>query len=158
MVIVTLICAALIVAADQITKLLVVNYIKPVGSVTVIPGILDFSYVENTGMAFGWLENGRWLFIVFTTLVLLAMLVYIIYKRPASKLLNLTVGFVLGGGIGNLIDRVLNGFVVDFLALSFFPPVCNVADYFVTAGTVMFFVYLIFFSDWLKSDKVKKDG
>ena len=68
-------------------------------------------------------------------------------SRPQykNKLFFAATACVVGGGIGNLIDRVFNGYVVDFLALSFFPPVCNIADYFITAGTVMLMVYIVFY-------------
>lgn len=153
--IVALVCSAVIVIVDQVTKLAVVNTVKPVGSVTVIKNILDFTYVENRGAAFGMMQNKRWLFIICTAAAIILMICYLIYKKSDSKLFNLSFAFIIGGGIGNLIDRVLYGYVVDFLSLSFFPPVCNIADYFVTAGTVMLIIYIFFFSDFLK-DKDKK--
>ncbi len=155
-----LIIAVLIVAVDQAAKLLVICYLKPLGSVSVIPHLLDFTYLENKGAAFGMLENKRWLFIACTAVALLLMIIFLIWKKSDSKLLNFSLAFIIGGGIGNLIDRILYGYVVDFISLSFFPPVCNIADYFVTAGTVMFIIYILFISDRFKGSgkKRKKNG
>ena len=72
----------------------------------------------------------------------------------------MAAALIIGGGLGNLFERIFLGYVVDYLSLSFFSPVCNFADYCITAGTVCLIVYLLFFSDFLKSDKakLKKDG
>ena len=74
--IVALVCAAVIVIVDQVTKLAVVNTVKPVGSVTVIKNILDFTYVENRGAAFGMMQNKRWLFIICTAAAIILMICY----------------------------------------------------------------------------------
>ena len=63
---------------------------------------------------------------------------------------------IIGGGLGNLFERIFLGYVVDYLSLSFFPPICNFADYCITAGTVCLIVYLLFFSDFMKNDKKKE--
>lgn len=112
--------AATIVLADQMIKCLVVYALKPIGTVTAIPGILDLTYLENPGAAFGMLKNQRWFFIA-ATLLLMAVLIYIMFrKRIKSKMFYASAALIIGGGVGNLIDRIFLGYVVDYLQLSFF--------------------------------------
>ena len=80
-------------------------------------------------------------------------LTYHFYK---GKFFYVCAALIIGGGIGNLIDRIFFGYVIDYLSLSFFPPVCNFADYCITAGTIMLVIYLLFFSDVLDSSKKAK--
>ena len=75
---------------------------------------------------------------------------------PLIPWIALVLLLIIGGGLGNLFERVFLGYVTDYLSLSFFPPICNFADYCITAGTVCLIVYLLFFSDFLKSDGKKK--
>lgn len=156
--IIILISAVIVAGLDQLIKYLVAVNLKPVGSVEVIPNLFSLTYVENKGAAFGIMSNMRWVFIVFT-LIIIAILIYIIIKNKIqSKLFNISAILLIGGGIGNLIDRIFFGYVIDYLSVSFFPPVCNFADYCITAGTVILVIYLIFYSDFFKKKtKVKSD-
>lgn len=154
--IVTFIIAALSIVVDQVIKIFVINNLQPIKSVTVIDNLLTFTYVENKGMAFGMLANQRWIFIALTSIVILALVIAVFKLKNQSRLFYISAALLIGGGIGNLIDRILYGYVVDYIALSFFPPVCNFADYCVTAGVIIFLVYLFFFTDFLKSDKEKR--
>ncbi len=147
----------LVAALDYLIKILVMNNLKPVGSLTVIPGLFSLTYVENRGAAFGMLSNARWVFILFTILVIIALIYVVIKKRIESKLFNAAVILIIGGGIGNLIDRIFYGYVVDYLSVSFFPPVCNFADYCVTVGAALMVIYLLFFSDMFEK-KDRKNG
>ena len=106
------------------------------GTVTAIPGLLNLTYVENRGVAFGMMENQRWLIIIATVLVM-AFLIFLLFRKVGkNKLFAASVVLIVGGGVGNLIDRVFLGYVIDYLQLTFFPPVCNFADYCVVVGTV----------------------
>ena len=154
--IMTFIIAALSIVVDQVIKIFVINNLQPIKSVTVIDNLLTFTYVENKGMAFGMLANQRWIFIALTSSVILALVIAVFKLKNQSRLFYISAALLIGGGIGNLIDRILYGYVVDYIALSFFPPVCNFADYCVTAGVIIFLVYLFFFTDFLKSDKEKR--
>ena len=155
--IISLIIGLLIVAADQIIKYLVTAYLQPVGSITVIDNLFSLTYVENRGVAFGMFSGMRWIFIALTVVIMALVIFYMFKKRPESKLFYVCVPLIIGGGIGNLIDRVFYGYVIDYLSVSFFPPVCNFADYCITVGTVLLVVYILFFTDTLKSEKkVKK--
>lgn len=142
---------------DYVIKILVLNNLKPIGSLAVIPGLFSLTYVENRGAAFGMLSNARWIFIVFTFIVIAVLIYFIFKKRITSKLFNISAILIIGGGIGNLIDRIFYGFVVDYLSVSFFPPVCNFADYCITVGAGLMVIYLIFFTDFL-SKKDKQNG
>ena len=154
--IMTFIIAAVSIAADQLIKILVINNLKPVKSVTVIENLLNFTYVENKGMAFGMLANQRWVFMALTSAVIVALAVAVFKLKKQGTMFYISAALLIGGGIGNMIDRLLYGYVVDYISLSFFPPVCNFADYCVTAGVIMLLIYLLFFTDFLKSDKEKK--
>lgn len=147
----------LVALIDYIIKILVLNNLKPIGSLAVIPGLFSLTYVENRGAAFGMLSNARWIFIVFTFIVIAVLIYFIFKKRITSKLFNISAILIIGGGIGNLIDRIFYGFVVDYLSVSFFPPVCNFADYCITVGAGLMVIYLIFFTDFL-SKKDKQNG
>ena len=143
----------LIAFLDQLFKYLVEIFLKPVGTVEIIPNLFSLTYVENRGAAFGIMSDMRWIFIVFSIIVIIALLVIVFRYKVKNKLFLTAVVLLIGGGIGNLIDRILYGFVIDYLSLSFFPPVCNFADYCITAGTVLLLIYLLFYSKFFKSDK-----
>ncbi len=150
-------CSLLIAAIDYIIKILVINNLKPISSFAVIPGLFSLTYVENRGAAFGMLSDARWVFITFTVIVIAVMIYLMFKKRITSKLFNISAVLIIGGGIGNLIDRIFYGYVVDYLSVSFFPPVCNFADYCITVGAALLVIYLMFFSDFL-SKKDKNNG
>ena len=144
MAILALFIAGTIVLTDHLLKILVVYALKPVGSMTAIPGLLDFVYVENRGAAFGMLADSRWVFMVVSAVSIVALSVYLIRKKPKSRLLCLSLAFVIGGGIGNMIDRVALGYVVDMIDFRLIHfAVFNVADSFVCVGAGMLMLYLI---------------
>lgn len=143
-----ILCAVIIIVGvilDQISKFLAVQYLKPAGTVKLIDNIFHLTYAENTGAAFSIFEGGRIVFVA-VTFVMLAVFAFILFSgRVKSFVGEITVAFIISGGLGNLIDRVLNGFVVDmfyFVPINF--PVFNVADIFITCGAVVFIIlYLI---------------
>lgn len=150
----------LLAVLDQVIKYLVSADLKPMGSVTVIDNILNFTYVENRGVAFGMFSGMRWVFIALTALLICAIIIYMFKRKPQSKLFYVCVALIIGGGIGNLIDRIFYGYVIDYISLSFFSPVCNFADYCITIGTVLLVIYVLFFSKEFneqKKVKAKKD-
>lgn len=151
-----IILSAVIVGIDQLIKFLVYSYLKPVGSVEIIPGLFSLTYVENKGAAFGMMANMRWVFIIFTIAVI-AVLFYVLFKKKIkSKMFTASAILLIGGGIGNLIDRIFLGYVIDYLSISFFPPVCNFADYCITVGTGLLLIYMIFISDYFNGSKKEK--
>ena len=150
------IVGAVLVIIDQIIKYFVSAYLQPVGSVSVIDNLFSLTYVENKGVAFGMFSDMRWIFVAITSILLVIIIFYMFKKRPKGKFFYVCAALIIGGGIGNLIDRIFYGYVIDYLSLSFFPPVCNFADYCITAGTIMLVIYLLFFSDILDSSKKAK--
>lgn len=152
----SLIVGAVLVVIDQVIKYFVSAYLQPVGSVSVIDNLFSLTYVENKGVAFGMFSDMRWVFVALTSVLLAIIIFYMFRKRPKGKFFYICAALIIGGGIGNLIDRIFYGYVIDYLSLSFFPPVCNFADYCITAGTIMLVIYLLFFSDVLDSSKKAK--
>ena len=126
-----------------------VEGLEPLGSISVIPGFLDFTYVENRGVAFGMFSGMRWLVVAITCVLCLALLLVLLFYRGHTGLSSTACVLVIAGGLGNIIDRMLYGFVVDYIAVSFFPPVFNFADCLVTVGAAILIVYLIY--DLVKS-------
>lgn len=136
---------AFFVILDQIFKYFARLNLKFIGDITVISGLLEFTYVENRGAAFGMFQNQRWFFVAFAVIMILFFVYLIKCKKLTDKMVLTAASLIIAGGIGNLIDRVFLGFVVDYIKLSFFPPVCNFADYCITFGTAILFVYILFF-------------
>lgn len=141
----------LIVIIDQILKLLTVSNLKGNEDISLLNGLLKFTYVENKGAAFGIMQGAKYLFILLVILLLIFYLYVMIKRKFDSKMLIWGLSLIVGGGIGNAIDRLFLGYVVDYIKLSFFPPVCNFADYCITAGTVLVLIYICF-------GKVKSQG
>lgn len=144
MLVLSLILAALGAGADQAVKYLVIQNVKPNGDLTLLPGLLDITYVENTGVAFGLLQGYVWVMIAVTSVLILAMLCVLAFYRNHTALSRLACILILAGGIGNLIDRIRLGYVVDYVRVSFFPPVFNLADSFVVLGAILLLAYAIF--------------
>ncbi|HHU48419.1 MAG: signal peptidase II [Caldicoprobacterales bacterium] len=133
-----------IVAADQITKYIAVQYLKPLRTVPVLEGIFSLSYVENSGAAFGILQNQRWFLILLPALIIAAIIVYLVIHRNESLLFRICLAVILGGAFGNLIDRIFLGFVVDMFQATFIEfPVFNVADIAVVCGTIVLALLLL---------------
>lgn len=134
------------VIADQVTKYIVVENIELHGSVTFIDGFMSFYHTRNTGAAFSMLSEQRWVFMVFSV-ISMGLIIYLLAKEyRRHRLLNIALGMILGGGIGNMIDRIRLGYVVDFFRTDFVDfAVFNVADCFITVGAVLLAVYVIFF-------------
>ncbi|MGN1444770.1 MAG: signal peptidase II [Eubacteriales bacterium] len=135
---------ALIVFIDQLTKYLTVFYLKPVDTCPIIQDVLHLTYVENRGAAFGMLSENRWVFMTVSIVAILLLAVYLIWKKPKDKWVCLSLSFIIGGGIGNMIDRVALGYVVDMIDFRLIHfAVFNVADSFVCVGAGILMVWLI---------------
>lgn len=147
--------AAGIVAADQFTKFLTVANIALYQDVEFIPGFLGLTYVQNTGAAFSSFEGQQWLFAVIFTVFTVAVL-YEYFKKPMpfTKFERWCIAAVYGGGLGNMIDRVRLGFVVDMIETKFMNfPVFNVADCFITCGCIALMISLCFNKEFWKEEK-----
>ena len=132
-------------AVDLYTKALAVSRLAG-NSFPVIDNILNFTYVENTGAAFGMLKNGNVFLIISTVIILAAVIVYLTIKKPKAKAVKIASALIIGGALGNLYDRIFRGFVVDFIDIRFINyPVFNIADCCVVCGAIIFAVWVIFF-------------
>lgn len=148
--------ALMILALDQITKSLVIRYIPLYSEVALIPGFIGLTYVRNTGAAFSSLEGMRWLFVGIFAVLTLGILWEFPRKRlPLTTLERWCVACIYGGGLGNLVDRVRLGYVVDMIQTKFINfPVFNVADCFITCGCILLVAHLILFNrDFWKEEK-----
>ena len=148
---------------DQLTKWLAVTLLQGNPSVPIIPEVFQLTYLENPGAAFGMLQNNRWVFLIVSTVGILAVLLYLLIKRPTSKLLCLSLSFIVGGGIGNMIDRVLLGYVVDFFDFCLINfAIFNVADSFVCVGAGILALWVILDTiaeeKRLKAEKAAKEA
>lgn len=143
------------VVGDQLTKYFVVQAASPIidGKSAwyseFIPKVMSFIYRENTGAAWSIMDGGgaERVFLLTVSLIAMGMMVYILYKfYNRHILLTISLSMVLGGAIGNMIDRIRLGYVVDFLNTEFMKfPTFNIADCFITIGAVLMAVYIIFY-------------
>lgn len=133
-----------ILALDIATKYWAFHYLQPVGSIPVIENIFHLTYVENPGAAFGIFQDQRWVFIVATVLTLGFILWYLRNMDPDIKLLRWGLALIVAGAIGNLIDRILLGYVIDFLDFRVW-PVFNVADISIVTGTGLTILVILFY-------------
>lgn len=134
----------IILVIDLATKYWAYNYLQDVGSIPVIENIFHLTYVENRGAAFGILQDQRWIFIVATVATLIFILWYLRQMDPEIRILKIGLNLILVGAIGNLIDRVYLGFVVDFIDFRIW-PVWNVADMAIVVGTIITIGIIIFY-------------
>lgn len=156
---VVMIC--LLVVADQIVKNWSVEVLQPVGSMDFIHfgdfKIIDLTYLENDGAFFGSMSGQRWFLVGFTSLVLIAGIIAMFLLIKRSKLLDVAMGLFVAGGIGNLIDRIRFGYVVDMFEIKLFRfAIFNVADICVTVAFVLLLVYGIFIDP--KIEKAKQEA
>ena len=149
--------AAGIVAADQFTKYLTVASLALGERAPFIPGLLRFTYVQNTGAAFSSFEGQQWLFaLIFVVFTLLVIWEYRKKSMPFTTFDRWCIAAIYGGGLGNMIDRVRLGYVVDMIETEFITfPVFNVADCFITCGCILLMVSLFLFNKEFWKDEKK---
>lgn len=154
-----LLSAAAIVGIDQLTKWLTVKYLKPIGDFPLIKDVLHLTYVENRGAAFGMLSDNRWVFMVLSTVAILGIAVFMcVFSHRINPIFGSALAMIVGGGIGNMIDRITLGYVVDFINFELIDfAVFNGADSFICIGAAIMFIYVIFFDKEEKTDKKTKE-
>lgn len=144
-------------ALDQLTKFLTVENIPLYGQVEFIPGVLSFTYVQNTGAAFSSFQGMQWLFI----LIFIVFTAGIVWeftqkKMPFTTLERWFIAIIYAGGLGNMIDRLRFGYVVDMIKTEFMNfPVFNVADCLITCGCILLLGHLFFFNREFWKDEKK---
>lgn len=143
-----------VILSDQLTKWWAVHRLQPVSEIPIIRDVLYLKYATNDGMAFGLLSDSRWVFLLLTTVILVAVLIFLYKTRNRAKhpLFAVSLGLILGGGIGNMIDRVFFGdtlfcgSVVDFIDFRLIHfAVFNIADSAVCIGEALLILYILFF-------------
>lgn len=149
-----------VIGLDQLTKWLAVVCLQGEASFPLWKGVLHFTYVENTGMAFGMLKDHRWVFMVFSTIAIVALMIYLFRFRPEGKWMQISMAMIIGGGIGNMIDRIFLGFVVDFIDFTLINfAVFNVADSFVCVGAgIMILCLVLDLIKEIKAERAKKEA
>ncbi|MBR3894275.1 MAG: signal peptidase II [Clostridia bacterium] len=145
-----------IVALDQLTKAFAVIYLEGEASFPLWQDVLHFTYARNEGAAFGMLSDQRWVFMIFSTVAILVLLGVLFFRAPKSRYVQITLAMVAAGGIGNMIDRIALGYVIDFIDFTLIDfAIFNVADSFVTVGAFMLMGYLIW--DIIHEAKTEKE-
>ena len=147
--------AAAVIAADQATKFAAAAALRDIETFPLIKGVLHFTYVENRGAAFGMFSDKRWIFMVLSSVALVAIAVFTVINRKGRMMTNVALAMIFGGGVGNMIDRFASGFVIDFIdfrLINFW--VFNVADSFVCIGCGLLILSLILGE--IKTRKEKK--
>ena len=153
-ILITVVVASFVIAADRITKAMV----SPSANSGPFLGV-RITYLENKGAMMGILANHRWVFMALSIVLLIAIMLYVALSKQISMPTVIVLAAIIGGGIGNMIDRFAYGYVIDFIdiegILPFFVWVFNVADIFVTCGAVALFVIVIL--DEIKTKKAKNN-
>jgi len=136
-----------LIGIDQFSKYLALKYLKGVSSIPIINDVFHLTYVENRGAAFGLFQNNQIIFVVVAMIACIVGLYYI-YKKDLNLLAKSSIILLISGAIGNMIDRVRLGFVVDYFDFRIiWEYVFNVADIFVVVGTILLCIYILFFED-----------
>ena len=149
----------LCVAADQAVKFYVVSHLALYESAPLLPGIVELLYIQNTGGGFSILENYTWLLTVITAALMLFIAALMVKKVFSHPLAMWTLTVTLGGGLGNLVDRVRLGYVVDMFNFQFMNyPVFNVADILVVCGVIGFAAYYLLLHDRVSKKEEGHDG
>lgn len=144
------------IALDQLTKLLAVRYLMPVDTVPLWENVLHLTYVENTGAAFGTMKDARWVFLILSSVAIVGIALYLFFGYARTTLATVAFSMIVSGGIGNMIDRIALGYVIDFIDFRLIHfAVFNGADSFVCVGAGLLVLSLIL--DILHEKKEKQD-
>jgi len=143
----SIILTVLLIGFDQFTKWLAVTKLKGQEAFVLVKGVFELDYLENRGVAFGMLQNQRWPILVFGAIFIL-VIIFVIFRLPKGtkyNILQILLVCIVAGGIGNMIDRFLQGYVVDFFSFVLINfPIFNVADCYVVCATIGLCVMFLF--------------
>ena len=143
------------IVLDQLTKWLAVRFLYPIDTVPILEGALHLTYAENRGAAFGMLADNRWVFLVISTIAILAMIFYLFSGLSEGRLAGIALAMLISGGLGNMIDRTLLGYVVDFIDFRLINfAIFNGADSFVCVGAGLLILALVL--DIIREGKEKR--
>ena len=144
------------IALDQLTKWLSVWLLKPVSSVPIIKDVIHLTYVENPGAAFGMMKDSRWIFLISSTVAIILFIGFLYLGHAKNMLYVVSLSMIASGGIGNMIDRLALGYVVDFIDFTLIDfAVFNGADSFVCVGAGLMVLALIL--DMVKESRENKE-
>lgn len=143
----------IIVLIDQVSKYLTQAYVDLGQQIEWIPGLLSVTHIHNTGAAWSILEGQMWFFYIVTVIVVV-MIIYYMQQMKDEPLLKTGLAFILGGALGNFIDRLLHQYVIDMIQLDFIDfPIFNLADTALTIGVILLFIQYIFLDRQEKESK-----
>ncbi len=143
-----LLSIAVLIVIDQVTKHLAVLYLQDKDSIVIIPGVLELTFLKNRGAAFGILQDQK-VFFVMIAVMILVVIAYVLFQLPMEKkyiIMQVILVMIASGAAGNMIDRIKNNYVVDFISFVIINfPIFNVADIYVTVSTILFIVLFLFY-------------
>lgn len=140
-----MVAVIILAVIDRVIKLEVVEKVKPVGTVKVIDNVFALTYAENTGAAFSMFSGSTNVLSVFTLLLIVCGIAYLVFSKKHPVIYDILLPLILGGGIGNLYERFVYGYVVDYLHALFVDfPIFNFADCLITCSAIALIVYLIY--------------
>ena len=139
-----LLLSAVLAFVDQLLKIEMRNWLESAGEIPLIGEALKLTYLENRGMAFGMMQGQKWLLVWVTAFVLLILIAAIMMGKIRKPATLFTTAVIIGGGVGNLLDRVYRGYVIDYINVSLIDfPIFNFADICVTCGTIVLLILLV---------------
>ncbi|MBP0979759.1 MAG: signal peptidase II [Oscillospiraceae bacterium] len=134
-----------LILLDQIIKFLAENILSRYDTVAIVSSVFHLTYVKNYGAAFGILQNKKIFLIIITSIILVGTIVFLIFNKINNSVFLWSLSLIISGGVGNLIDRIIKGYVVDYIDFRLINfAVFNLADSFVCIGVFLFFIYMIF--------------
>ena len=150
----SIIFTAVLIIIDRISKIMAAKYLVGKGTVVIIPNLLGLQYIENTGMAFSML-SGKTIFLAVVTSLALAVMAYFLFvKRIGQPFERFCFILIFAGGVGNLIDRIFQGYVIDYFEFLFMDfAIFNVADVYVCIGVGLYALY-VFYTEYFKKEKL----
>lgn len=150
----SIIFTAVLIMIDRISKIMAAKYLVGKGTVVIIPHLLGLQYLENTGMAFSML-SGKTVFLAVVTSLALAVMAYFLFiKRIGQPFEKFCFILIFAGGVGNLIDRIFQGYVIDYFEFLFMDfAIFNVADVYVCIGVGLYALY-VFYTEYFKKEKL----
>lgn len=135
-----------LIVIDQAVKLFISSHMMLGAEIPVIDGFFSITYIHNTGAAFGILAGHIAFLLVLTGIMIAAVCVYLVVKRKTiHKMTGISLALIVSGGVGNIIDRTIYGYVVDFLDFKVWDPIFNIADIAVCVGCGLMILYVLFF-------------
>ena len=129
---------------DQFVKYRIIEKVMPCAGLEIIKNFFYITYVENYGIAFGLFKNNTLIHIISTSIILLIMCCFLFIYYKKNTAVAICISLIIGGAIGNLIDRIRLGYVVDYIHFIIFPPVFNIADAAIVCGAMLLSILLIF--------------